>query len=134
MYKILNLYIWLSSNSYRHYTTNNIKRLIEEQKVLGITYIITTLILTIIDIYTRLTGYLETGALEVVFDTDGKILEQLVIVEEICAKLIFSQYVVLDWNDYCKFEAVCTANQKNNIIETEEEDSKIKAKQLKDKK
>lgn len=84
--------------------------------------------------YTRLTGYLETGALEVVFDTDGKILEQLIIVEEICAKLIFSQYVVLNWNDYCKFEAVCTANQKNNIIETEEEDSKIKAKQLKDKK
>lgn len=101
---------------------------------MGITSIITTLILTTIGMYIRPMGFLEPGAPEMVFDTDGRILEGLVIVEGICAKLIFSRYINQNWGDYCKLDAAYTANHKVNIIEAEKEDPKAKAKRLKNKK
>lgn len=79
-------------------------------------------------------GFLEPGAPEMVFDTDGRILEGLVIVEGICAKLIFGRYINQNWGDYRKLDAACTANHKGNIIEAEKEDPKAKAKRLKNKK
>lgn len=58
--------------------------------------IITTPTIITISMYIRPTRFLEAGAPEVVFDTDGKILEELVIVERIYAKLIFSRCVSLN--------------------------------------
>lgn len=96
-----------------------------------ITSIIITPILTAIGIYIEPTGFLKAGTPEVVFDTNRKILEGLVIIEEICAKLIFGRCIGLDWGDLYKLEAIYTANHKHNMIKTEKKDSKTKAKQLK---
>lgn len=89
MHKILHVYIEIFSNSYKHHITNNFEQLIEK-KGLEIISIITTPILTIISMHIGPTRFLKAGVPEVVFNTDKKILKELVIVEEICAKLIFS--------------------------------------------
>lgn len=133
MYQIFNVRIGVSFDSYRHHTTNNFERLIEKEG-LEITSIIITPILTIIGMHIKQTRFLKPGAPEVVFDTDKRILDGLVIVEGIYAKLIFGRYLGLDWGDYCKLEAACTANHKYNMIEVEEGDPKTKTKQLKNKK
>lgn len=80
------------------------------------------------------TRFLKADALEIVFDIDRKFLEQLVIVEKICAKLIFSIYICLKWIDYGKFETSHIVNHKNNMFEAQEKNLKVKAKQLKNKK
>lgn len=69
-----------------------------------------------------------------IFDIDRKILERLVIIQKICAKLIIGRCVGLDWGNYCKLGAACIANYKYNIIEVEEENLKAKIKQVKNKK
>lgn len=46
--------------------------------------------------YIKLTRFLEVNALKIMFDIDKKILEKLVIIKKICAKLIFSKYISLD--------------------------------------
>lgn len=108
--------------------------MIEEKKSSKITSIITTPILKTIGIHIGSTGFLEADAPKVMFDIDGKILEELVIIEGICAKLIFGKCVGLDWDDHRKLEAACTTNHKNNMIEAKEEDLKTKIKRLKNKK
>lgn len=123
----------VSSNSYKYHTTNNFERLIEKEGM-KITSIITTLILTTIGIHIGPTGFLQAGAPEVVFDTNRRILEGLVIIEKICAKLIFGRCVGLDWGDYHKLEAAHTANHEYNMIEAEKGDSKAKTKRLKNEK
>lgn len=90
IYKIFYIYSRISFNKYKYHTTNNFERLIEEES-LKITFIIKTLILTIIGICIGPTRISEADAPEVIFDTDGKIQERLVIIEKICAKLIFSR-------------------------------------------
>lgn len=95
-YRILNICIGVFFNSYKHYTTNNFERLIEEKEGLEITSIITTLILTTISIHIRLNEFLKASVPEMIFDIDKKILEGLVIIEEIRAKLIFSRCIGLD--------------------------------------
>lgn len=127
-YRILNVRIGVSFDSYRHHITNNFQQLIEIKQGLKITSIITTSILITIGMHIRPTGFLKVRAPEVVFDISKKIPERLVIVEEICAKLIFSRCVDLDLCDYCKFKAAHTAKHENNIIEVEEENLKAKAK------
>lgn len=128
MHSIFDVRIRVFSNNCRHYTTNNFERLIEEKKSLKIISIIMTPIFKKIDIYIGLTGFLETIVPEVMFDTNGRILEGLVIIEEICTKLNFGRYISLDWRDHCKLEAVYTANHKDSIIELKKEDPKAKAK------
>lgn len=91
--------------------------MIEEKNGLEIISIITTLILTTIGIHIKSTRFLEVGVSEMVFNTDRKILEELVIIEKICTKLIFGRCVSLDWDNYCKLKAACIANHKNNMIE-----------------
>lgn len=80
------------------------------------------------------TGFLETGVPEVVFDTNRRILEGLVIIEKICTKLVFGRYISLDWDDYQELEATYTANYKYNMIKAKKENLKAKAKQLENKK
>lgn len=92
-----------------------------------------TMILTIIGIYIKLTGFLKASAFMIVFDIDKKILEKLVIIQNIYTELLFSKYISLYKSDYYKFEVVYTANYKNNIITIEKKDPKAKAKQLKNK-
>lgn len=133
-HKIFYVRIGISSDSYKYHTTNNFEQLIEEEEGSEIMFIIITSILRIIDMHIRPIGFLKAVAPKVLFDTDGKILEGLVIVEEICAKLIFGRSVSLDLGDYCKFKAACTANREYNIIEAKKEHPKTKAKQLKNKK
>ena len=94
-HNVLNVRIGVSSDSYKYHTTNNFKQLIEK-KGSEITSIITIPILITIGIYIGPTEFLESGTPEVVFDIDKKILERLVIVEKICAKLIFGRYISLD--------------------------------------
>lgn len=96
--------------------------------------IITTLFLTIIDMHIRQTRFLETIISEVVFYIDEKILEKLVIIEKMYAKIIFSRCIGLDKGDDYNIKATCIANHKDNMIEVEEENLKAKAKQLKNKK
>lgn len=79
--KILNVYIAISSNSYRDNISNNFKKLIKEKKGLSINSIITTLILTITSIYIRLTKFLKANAPKMAFDIDKKILEKLLIIK-----------------------------------------------------
>lgn len=130
---MLNVCIRVFFDSYRHYTTNNFERLIEK-KSLKIIYIITNSILITIGIHIRSTRFLEANVFKIMFDIDKKILEKLVIIEKICAKLIFGRCVGLNWGNYCKLKAICTANHKNNMIEAEEKNPKAKAKQFKNKK
>ena len=95
VYRILNVRIGVSFDSYRHYITNNFEQLIEE-KGLEIISIITTPILVTIGIHIGSTGFLEADVPEMVFNIDGKIVKRLVIVEGVCAKLIFSRCVGLN--------------------------------------
>lgn len=133
IYKIFNVYIGVFSDSYRHHTTNNFKWLIEKES-LEIIFIITTLIFTIIILHIGPTKFLEAGMPEIIFYTNAKILEELVIVEKICAKLIFSRCVSLNYGDHCKPKVASNANYKHNIIEMEKKNLKAKFKQLKNKK
>lgn len=55
-----------------------------------------TPILTTIGMHIGPTRFLEAGMPKVMFDTDKKILEELVIVKEIHVKLIFGRCVGLD--------------------------------------
>lgn len=84
--------------------------------------------------YIRLTGFLETGVPEVVFDTNRRILEGLVIVERICAKLIFGRCISLDWDDHRELKAAYTANYKHNMIKAKKENLKARAKRIKNEK
>lgn len=77
---------------------------------------------------------MEASTLKVVFNTNKMILEKLIIVEEICVKLIFSRCVGLNWGDYYGLKVTYTANHKYNMIEVEEKNPNTKAKQLKNKK
>lgn len=133
-HKILNLCIRVSSNSYRYHTTSNFEQLIEKEESSKIPSIITTPILITISIYIGPTEFLKGDPPKVLFDIEVKILEELVIVKEIWAKLIFGRYVGPDWGNHRKFEAVCTANYKDSMIEAEEKNPKAKAKQLKNEK
>lgn len=133
MHKILNIYIGVFSDSYRHHITNNFKWLIEKES-LKIIVIITTLILTIIILHIEPTKFLKAGMPEMIFYINTKILEELIIIEKICTKLIFSGCVSLNYDDYCKLKVASIANYKYNIIEIEKKDPKAKFKQLKNKK
>lgn len=82
----------------------------------------------------RPSRFLKASMLEKVLDINKKILEELVIVKKICAKLIFGRCVSLDWGDHCKFKAACTLNHKNNMIEIKKKDLKAKFKPFKSKK
>lgn len=95
MIKIFYVRIGVFFNSYKYYSTNNFKYLIDK-KGLKITFIITILILTTMDMYIGPIRFLEASAPDVVFDTDRKMLKVLVIVEEICAKLIFRRWFGLN--------------------------------------
>lgn len=77
---------------------------------------------------------MEVGVPEMVFNTNRKILEELIIIKKIYAKLIFSKYIILDWDNYYKFEAICNTNYKNNTIKVEKKDLKTGAKQFKNNK
>lgn len=82
----------------------------------------------------RPTRFLETGASEIIFEIDKKILKKLVIIKKIWIKLIFRRYISLDQGNLCKFKAIYTANDKNNMIKVEKKDLKAKAKQFINKK
>lgn len=69
----------ISSDSYRHQTTNDFERLLDKEGAEN-TSTITTPILINIYMHIGPTGFLEDGAPEVVFGTDRKIREGLVIV------------------------------------------------------
>lgn len=93
-HKALNVCIRVFSDSYKYYMTNNFERLIEEEGS-KITSIITTPILTTISIHIGLIGFVKAKAPEMVFDTNKKILEELVIIKKICGKQIFAKCVGL---------------------------------------
>lgn len=95
LHRILNVYNGVSFNSYKYHTTNNFGRLIEEEGS-EITSIINTLIFSTISMHIGLIGFLEADVLEVMFNIDKRIPEGLVIVEKICAKLVFGRYIDLD--------------------------------------
>lgn len=84
--------------------------------------------MTTIGMHIKPIRFLKFGAPKVIFDIDGKILERLIIIEEIYTKLIFNRYISLNWGDYCKFEAAYTINYKNNMIEAKKKNFKTKAK------
>lgn len=48
------------------------------------------------DVHIRPTRFFKTSMPEMMFETDRKILEKLVIIEKICIKLIFGRYISLD--------------------------------------
>lgn len=100
---IFNVCIRVFSNSYIHHTTNNFEWLIEK-KGLEITFIIMTLILTMIGMHITSTRFLEACAIKVVFNIDRKIPKRFVTIKKICAKLIFAKYISLDWKNNCKFK------------------------------
>lgn len=49
-----------------------------------------------IDIYIKLTKFLNTNILEILYDLNKKIKKRLVIIKRICKRLIFNSYVSLD--------------------------------------
>lgn len=78
-HRILNSRVEVSSNSYRHQTTNNFEKLLEEEGVESISTIMISILISIC-MHIGPTGFLEDSASEVVFGIDGKIQGRLVIV------------------------------------------------------
>lgn len=99
VYRILKIYSEVSFNSYRYHTTNNFGRLIEEEGS-EITFLINTLIFSTIGMHIGPSGFLKADVLEVMFNIDKTIPKELIIVEKICAKLVVSRCINLDWSDY----------------------------------
>lgn len=62
-----------------------------------------TLILTKIGQQIKPTRFLKASLFKIVLDIDEKILKKLVVIEKICAKLIFTRFIDLDWSDHYKF-------------------------------
>lgn len=91
MFKLFNVLIRVSSNNYRYHTSNNFEQLIDKKGGLEFISIITNPILTTIGINIGQTGFFKASVSKVVFDKDRRILKGLVIIEKICAKLIFDK-------------------------------------------
>ena len=72
-HKILNAYIGVASDGYKHHIINNSKKLLKEKDGLENTSVITTLILLRIGMHIGSTKFLDDGALDVVFSPDGRI-------------------------------------------------------------
>lgn len=66
--------------------------------------------------------------LKIIFDIDKKILKKLVIIKKFYIKLIFGKYINLQQNNYYKLNAIYIANNKYNMIKTEEKNLKSKVK------
>lgn len=69
--------------------------MLKKKKSPKITFIITTLILIIMSIYIRLTGFLKFVVPKLIFYINRKILNKLDIVEHFYIILIFSKYISL---------------------------------------
>ena len=77
-HRILNVCIDITSNSYKHYVTNNFEKLRKEKDGSDNTFVIIIPILVRIGIYIGSTRFLDNGALDIVFSPDGKIQEESV--------------------------------------------------------
>ena len=71
--KILNARIGVASDGYKHHTTNDFEKLLKEKDSSENTSMITTPIMLRIRMHIGSTGFLDDGALDVVFSPDGKI-------------------------------------------------------------
>lgn len=63
----------VTSNGYKHHTTNNFKMLLKEKNGSENISMITILILIKIEIYIRLIGFLDNGVPDVMFNPNEKI-------------------------------------------------------------
>ena len=74
-HRILNACIGVASDGYKHHITNDFEKLLKEMDGSENTSVITTPILLRIAMHIRSTGFLDDGALDVVFSPDEKIQE-----------------------------------------------------------
>lgn len=96
MYKIFNTYINICFNNYKYYIINNFEKLLEKKESLKSISTISTLILIMIDIYIKLTRFLNANILEILYNLNKKIKKRLVIIKRICKRLIFNSYISLN--------------------------------------
>lgn len=78
-YRILTTCVRISSNNYRHQTNNNFEKLLAKEDNENTAIIIAPILINI-HIHIRLTGFLEDGMPKIVYGTDGKIQDRLIIV------------------------------------------------------
>ena len=69
----------ISSNNYRHSTTNNFEKLLTKEDNKNIVIIMASILINIY-MYIRPNRFLENNMSEIVYGTDGKILKELFIV------------------------------------------------------